>query len=247
MKAGLGWKWGLLPLMLVVVALCYLWAQDLNAFREPATARIIFWHVPMAWLGLLWFFVGAVHGLRYLYGGHRGSPEMDRKSAVANGVGLVCTVLATTTGMVFAWRQWGTPWDWDPKQVSITVLILIYMAYFGLRMSVEDPALRGRLAAVYALLAAVATPFLMFVIPQLPQIETLHPPGNTITGGLDAKWRTIYSLSALAFLGVTYWAFELRLRLEALEARREQLALAPAPAQAYSRTRAVRRNPAQVP
>jgi heme exporter protein C len=234
------WKWLLLPWMIAVTLLAYLWAQPLDWFREPDSARIIFWHVPMAWLGLLWFWTGAVHGLRYLFGRRRGEPALDRKSASANEIGLICTVLATVTGMVFAARQWGTPWNWDPKQVSITVLILIYLAYFGLRMSIADAELRGRLSAAYAVFGAVATPVLFWVIPQLAIVQSLHPGGTTITGGLDAKWRIIYWMAFFGFLGITLWSYQLRLRLAAVE---ERLSLAEGPLELEARLEA-RRKPA---
>lgn len=215
------WKWVLLPWMLVVTGLAYLWAQPLEAFMVPEAARIIFWHVPMAWLALVWFWVGAGYGVRLLRAPQGKTETLDTRSRVANEVGLLCTLLATVTGMVFASVQWGTPWNWDPKQVSITVLIAIYLAYFGLRMSIEAPDQRARLAAVYSIFGAVATPFLFYLIPQLPQLQSLHP-GDTIARGLDSKWRIIYTMSFFGFLGITIWTHQLRVRLAALESRRPE-------------------------
>lgn len=222
------WKWLVGPWMIGVTLLAYLWAKPLNnGFQSPEAARIIFWHVPMAMLGLVWFWIGAVHGVRYLYGKRRGDPGMDAKIHFANEVGLICTILATLSGMVFAAVQWGTPWNWDPKQVSISVLILLYLAYFGVRMSVEQEGLRARLSAVYSIFGAVATPVLFYVIPNLPQIAKLHPPASTITSGLDPKWRLIYWASTLGFLWTTLWLYELRLRTAAVE---EALEVVEAPA-----------------
>lgn len=235
------WKWLLLPGTLVVTWMAYMWAQPLTAFMDPESARIIFWHVPMAWLGLIWFFVGAVHAVRYLYGARRGQSEQDRRSVVAAEVGLICTILATVTGMVFAWKQWGAPWNWDPKQVSITVLILVYLAYFGLRMSVDDPGLRGRLSAVYSIIAACSTPFLTFVLPNLPQIQSMHPHEQTITGGLDSKWRLIYTLSFVMLMGTTLWIYELRLRFENVAERWETLKEVASTRRNGARTEAVRK------
>lgn len=235
------WKWLLLPGTLVVIWMAYVWAQALPTFMDPESARIIFWHVPMAWLGLIWFWVGAFHAVRYLYGARRGQPEQDRRSAVAGELGLICTVLATVTGMVFAWKQWGAPWNWDPKQVGISVLILVYLAYFGLRMSVENPELRGRLSAVYTILAAFSSPFLTYVLPNLPQVAKLHPPGQTITGGLDTKWRIIYTLSFVMLMGTTLWTYELRLRFEKVAERLASLAEAGVARRHGTRTEAVRK------
>src|SRR5262245_54735438 len=140
-RMGTFWKALLGPWMAAVICTAYLWAQPLRAFRDPEAARIIFWHVPMAMLGLLWFWVGAYFALRYLFGSRRGDAQTEVRMNISNSLGLLLTVLATVTGMVFAAVQWGTPWNWDPKQVSIAILILIYCAYFGLRMSVEDSEL----------------------------------------------------------------------------------------------------------
>ncbi|MBM3458451.1 MAG: hypothetical protein FJX77_07975, partial [Armatimonadetes bacterium] len=73
------WKLLVGPWMVGVTLLAYLWAQPLEAFRTPEAARIIFWHVPMAMLGLLWFWVGAGHGWRYLFGRDRNNLELDAK------------------------------------------------------------------------------------------------------------------------------------------------------------------------
>lgn len=219
--ASLLWKWLLGPWMAAVILMAYLWAKDLENFPDPPTARIIFWHVPMAWLAMAWFFTGAVYACRFLFGARRGSLDLDTRVKLSSEIGLLCTFLATVTGSVFAARQWNNPWNWDPKQVSITVLILFYVAYFGLRMSLDDPDLRGRLSAVYALIGAVATPFLMYVIPNLPQVSKLHPPGDVITGGLGTNWRIIYWMATFGFLGITVWMFQLRLRLIHLEAAEE--------------------------
>ncbi len=216
---SMAWKYALGPWMAAVILLSYLWAQDLRAFMDPPSARIIFWHVPMAMLGMYWFAVGAVHGYRYLYGKRQGEAELDRKVQFASELGLLTTVLATVTGMVFAQVQWGVAWNWDPKQVFITVLIVMYLAYFGLRMSIEDPDLRGRLSAVYAIIGAVSAPILMYVIPNIPMIAKLHPPGMTVATGLDPKWRLIYWMSTFGFLGITAWLYSLRLRAAAVEER----------------------------
>ena len=60
-------------------------------------------------------------------------------------MGLLCCVLATVTGSLFARIEWGSYWNWDPRETSITVLLLIYGAYFALRASVNDPERRARL------------------------------------------------------------------------------------------------------
>lgn len=239
MRGVAGWKYLLLPWMMVVTVLCYTWLKDLPAFRDPATARIIIWHVPVAILGMLWFWIGAFYGVLYLFGKRAGERALDHRVVHANEVGLICTILATVTGMVFAYRQWGAPWNWDPKQVMITVLIVMYLAYFVLRLQLQDEGTRGRISAVYSIIGAVSSVALNYILPNLPIIQSLHPPGKTITEGLDSNWRVVYTLSLVGFLGITIWQFQLQVRLSAI-AERLRLGLKPAP-EAELRTEAVRK------
>lgn len=236
------WKWLLAPWMAAVTVAAFLWAKDLPQFPDPPTARIIFWHVPMAWLCLIWYFAGTFYGVKFLYSRTAGNLDLDRRSALANEIGLICTVLATVTGMVFAYRQWNTPWNWDPKQVAITVLIIVYLAYFGLRMSVDDPQSRGRLSAVYSIFGAISAPFLFFWLPYLPVFkDTLHPGRTTITGGLDSTWRTIYLSAWLGFTAITIWMFQLKLRAAMVFERLEQRAAGVAQSSELPRTEPERR------
>ena len=95
-------------------------------------------------------------------------------------------LLATISGAVFAQVVWGVFWNWDPRQTSILVLLLIYAAYFALRSAIDDHERRRRFAAVYNLFAAVTMPFLLFVAPRVAG-STLHPncaflPGSQCNG-----------------------------------------------------------------
>jgi heme exporter protein C len=205
--------------MLAVTWATYNVLGDLGDFQDPASARIIIWHVPMAMLGMIWFWVAAAYSVGYLYGKRPGDTVRDFKILHSNEIGLVCTILATVTGSVFAYRQWQTPWNWDPKQVTITVLILMYLAYFVLRAQISDPALRGRISAVYSLIGAVSSVALMYIIPNLAIIQSLHPPGTTVTGGLAPNWKAVYWSATAGFLGITIWMFQLRLRVSQIELR----------------------------
>jgi heme exporter protein C len=244
-KKGLApWKMLLLPLMTAVILMAYLWAKDIPTFQDPKSARIIFWHVPMAILSMVWFLAACIYAVRFLA---RHDDFDDVRSSKAAEVGLLLTVLATVTGAIFSKMQWAggvnSPWyagywQWDPKQTAIVVVMLIYAAYFGLRASVDDPRSRARLAAVYAVLAFVAVPFLYYVLPHLPIFGTLHPEGVINTRqGLDVPYRTTFWLATLGFLGISTWSYQLQLRVAQLALRREigEEALS------ESRTEAVRR------
>jgi heme exporter protein C len=140
--------------------------------------RIIIMHVPTAWTTSVAFVVSAVFSALYLW---RRRPADDAHAVAAAEVGFVFCILATVTGAIFAQIVWGVFWNWDPRETSILVLLLIYAAYFALRSAIDDVARRRRLSAVYNLFAAVTMPFLLFVAPRIAD-NTLHPNCAFIQG-----------------------------------------------------------------
>jgi heme exporter protein C len=189
-------------------------------------ARIIFFHVPTAWLSVLAFVSSMVYGIRYL---RRKDLHDDVRSASAAGLGLLFCLLATVTGAIWAKFSWGAFWNWDPRQTSIFVLLLIYGAYFALRSAVEVEEKRATLAAVYSVIAGVVMPFFMFVIPRV--LESLHPePLLNLEGSagsipvpklqMNTTMLAVFLASLAGFTGVYYWMWTLRVRAGTVELRR---------------------------
>ncbi len=133
--------------------------------------RIMIMHVPTAWVSVLAFAVSALYSGLYL---RRGRSSDDDKALAAAESGFLFTLLATITGMIFSQVVWGVYWNWDPRQTSIFVLLLIYAALFALRAAIDDPDRRRQLSAVYSLFAFVTVPFLFFIAPRITD-STLHP------------------------------------------------------------------------
>jgi heme exporter protein C len=140
--------------------------------------RIIIMHVPTAWVTSVAFTVSAIYSALYLW---RRQAASDAGAVAAAEVGFIFCILATVTGAIFAQIVWGVFWNWDPRETSIVVLLLIYAAYFALRSAIDDPERKRRLAAVYNLFAAVTMPFLLFVAPRVAE-STLHPNCAFIQG-----------------------------------------------------------------
>src|SRR5262245_63300173 len=152
------------------------------------------------------------------------NPKDDRAAAVAIELGLLFGVLATVTGAMWARIEWGTWWNWDPRQTSILAVILFYGAYLALRQSVEEPEKRARLAAAYALLGLVVTPFLYWVVPRIT--FSLHPDPVVNTSGkvdMDTPNQRVLFASGLGFAALFFWIHNLQCRLEALAERRAAL------------------------
>ncbi len=183
-------------------------------------ARIIFFHVPTAWLSVVAFISSMVFGIRYL---RRKNPVDDVRSASAAGLGFVFCVLATVTGAIWAKFNWGSFWNWDPRQTSIFVLLLIYGAYFALRSAVEVEEKRAALAAVYSIIAGVIMPFFMFVIPRI--LQSLHPePILNVQGKIhmNTTMLLVFLGSLAGFTGLYQWMWALHVRAQRIEMHRHQ-------------------------
>lgn len=177
-------------------------------------ARIIFFHVPTAWLSVLAFLSALFYGIRYL----RKKDHLDDiRSASAAGIGLMFCLLATVTGAIWAKFSWGTYWNWDPRQTSIFVLLLIYGAYFALRSAVENEEKRAALSAVYAIIAGVTMPFFMFIMPRI--ISSLHPEPLINAQGkvhMNTTMLMVFLASLAGFTGLYYWIWSLQVRAQRL-------------------------------
>jgi heme exporter protein C len=160
-------------------------ALQAGFYREAY--RVVFFHMPLAFAGTVYFVVAAVHAGIYL---NNRDPARDAAAAGSAELGLVLLVLATATGMIFAKSQWGQWWNWDPRQTSVALVLLIYAAYLALRQSYEDEALRARRSSAYLLLAVAPMIWLVAIYPRSKQIAmtSLHPTHPPLEG---PHWRII--------------------------------------------------------
>lgn len=146
-------------------------------------AKIIFFHVPTAWVSVAAFFASAFFAAKFL---RSGNFSFDELSARAAKLGFVFVLLSTVSGAIFSKLTWGAYWNWDPRQTTIFVLILIYGAYLTLRAAVTDEKIRARVSAIYSLLSVLTVPFLMFVLPRM--YFSLHPsPINSSGVAMDSE------------------------------------------------------------
>ena len=174
-------------------------------------ARILFFHVPMAWTSVVAFFMAMFYSVKYLT---KKDILFDFKAASAAGLGLLFCILATVTGAVWAKFNWGAFWNWDPRQTSIFLLLLIYGAYFALRSAVPSEDSRAKLASVYSILAFVTVPFFIFIVPRI--VSSLHPePIINVQGKIkmDTGMLLIFIASLISFMVLFFWMLSLRIRL----------------------------------
>lgn len=216
---GLGWLVLFFWLAAVTWAMLF-WVAPAGGFQGQAS-RMVFFHVPTAWVATLAFLVSCIASIMYLIRRQRSD---DIRAAASAALGLMFAILATVTGSIFAKVEWGEYWNWDPRQISITLLLLIYAAYFALRAAISDPERRAAQSAVYAILAFVMVPFLVFVVPRV--LVSLHPDvigeARSGGGGFDSRHTQVLLASLAGFTGLYCWMFKIESRLERLRLRRQE-------------------------
>ncbi len=179
-------------------------------------ARIIFFHVPMSWLAVLAFFMSMWYGIGYL---RKKDIRFDIKSVTAAELGFIFCILATITGSIWAKFNWGSFWNWDPRETSIFVLLLIYGAYFSLRSALEIEEKRATLSAAYSIVAFVTVPFFVFIMPRM--VSGLHPgegsPAPIVNANgkmyMDMNMRYVFYASLLGFTALYIWLFQLKTKI----------------------------------
>lgn len=186
----------------------------LNIVNE--TIRALYFHVPM-WFGMVTLFcISTVNAIQYL---RNPSPENDIRSVEYANTGLLLGLLGIFTGMLWANYTWGSPWHGDPKQNGAAIALLVYLAYFVLRGSVDNEETRARLSAVYNIFAFAAMIPLIFIIPRMT--SSMHPGSGGNPGfnmyDLDSKMRMVFYPAVLGWILLGIWIATLRIRIRNLE------------------------------
>ena len=198
------------------IVAAFLWAPLVPVLGE--TTRVLYFHIPTAWVTVLALGWSMVHSVLYL---RRRDLEHDHQAAGAAEIGVLFCVAATVSGSLWAKAMWGSYWNWDPRETSIFFLLLIYGAYLALRGAVEDPERRARLSAIYSAAAFVAVPFLVFVVPRI--YFSLHPDPIINPRGkidMDPRIRVVFYELLLGFTALFFWVLSLRVRVARVEHRR---------------------------
>ncbi|MBL7998297.1 MAG: cytochrome c biogenesis protein CcsA [Candidatus Kapabacteria bacterium] len=187
-------------------------------------ARIMYFHVPMSWVAVVAYIVTLVCSILYV---RTDTMKWDMIAVSSASVGTLFCALAYITGAIWAKFDWGSFFNWDKKELSVLLLLLIYGAYFALRGSIDSPERRARQSSVYAIVACVAAVFLVFILPRIT--DSLHPgSANSDSAGplLSAQSDSIaftkalvFSLSLSGFTMLYFWMLNLNIRVAAIRGR----------------------------
>lgn len=176
--------------------------------------RIVYLHVPLAWLALLGLLTMAGAGLMYFA---RRNLAWDQWSQAAAELGWLCCSLTLVTGSLWAHEAWGTWWTWEPRLTSAFILWMIYSGYFILRGQLDDPHRRARLSAVFAVVGAMDVPL---VIVAAHWFRGIHPPTVPMEPAMRAVlWCSVAGFTSLflVLLSCRRWQLQLQAFLELRE------------------------------
>jgi heme exporter protein C len=167
----LPWLVGLMAVLLLVGLYMAFFVAPPD-YQQGQTVKIMFIHVPTAWLGMMGYMVIAVSSVGSLVWRH---PMADVSAKSAAPIGAAFTLCALLTGSLWGKPMWGTYWVWDARLTSMLVLLFLYLGLMALWQAIEDRSLAGRAAAILALVGAVNIPIIKFSVNWW---NTLHQPAS---------------------------------------------------------------------
>ena len=185
-------------------------------YQQGETVRIMFIHVPAAWLALFGYTLIAIAALGTLIWRH---PLADVAAKTAAPIGATFTFIALVTGSLWGKPMWGTYWVWDARLTSMLVLFLLYLGLIALWQAIDEPGRAGRAAAILALVGVINVPIIKFSVDWW---NTLHQPASVFRPGgptIDPSLLTPLFVMAAAFTALFVLLHLIAMRAEILRRR----------------------------
>ena len=201
------WSGALLPwvaglaIVLLAVGQYLTWFVAPPDYQQGETVRIMYIHVPAAWMAVFFYGAMAVSALGTLIWRH---PLADVAQRAAAPIGAAFTLICLVTGSLWGKPMWGTYWVWDARLTSMLVLFLIYCGLLALWRTIEDPNRAARAVAILTLVGAINLPIIKFSVNWW---STLHQPASILRmGGPTIYASMLYPLlvmiAAASVLGI---------------------------------------------
>jgi len=206
--------------MPAAIVMALVWVPPAEILGEAS--RILYFHVPLAFLAVLSFVIAGCRSIMILIKDNKVA-EREYKAYNAAFLGMFFTVLTIITGSIWAKISWGSYWNWDPRETSIVYLMLIYISYFCLYAVLGDNENRGRISAVYLIIAMIAMPFFVFIIPRM--YPSLHPDTIINSEGkvhLEYAMRLTLLISTTVFTLLYAYIYSIMNRISALQIKAEE-------------------------
>lgn len=179
-------------------------------YQQGETVRIMYIHVPSAWLAMFGYTLIAVSAIGSLIWRH---PLADVSIKSAAPIGAAFTFLALVTGSLWGKPMWGTYWVWDARLTSVLILLFLYLGLIALSEAIEEPARAGRATAILALVGVINIPIIKFSVDWW---NTLHQPASVIR--LDGPTIDASMLYPLLVMALAFTCLFVVLHLKAMRA-----------------------------
>lgn len=168
----LPWLWGLTGVVFVLgLFMSFAAPED---YQQGITVRIMFIHVPAAWLCMMCYTVMTISSIGTLVWRH---PLADVATKAAAPIGASFTLMALITGSLWGRPMWGTWWVWDARLTSVFVLLLMYLGLIALMRAVEDPNRSAKMASILTIVGWINIPIIKFSVDWW---NTLHQPASVV-------------------------------------------------------------------
>ena len=194
----------------------YLSFTTLGDYQQGETVRIMYVHVPAAWLSMMCYTVMALSALGTLVWRH---PLADVSAKAAAPIGACFTLVALITGSLWGKPMWGTWWVWDARLTSVFVLFLMYLGLIALNRAMDDPTRAAKVSAVLILVGFVNIPIIKFSVEWW---NTLHQPASVVRldgPTIDPEFLWPLLAMAIAFTLLFFTLHILAMRNEILRRR----------------------------
>lgn len=214
-------KSGLANVIGIAALALFLAGSFIGLFVVPADGmqgdiqRLMYVHVPAAWLAFLSFFVVFLMSVLYLI---QRDLRWDRVAQSSAEIGVVFTVLTLALGSMWGKPTWGVWWTWDPRLTTTAIMLAIYVGYLAIRSFADDPDKRARWAAIVGIIGFANVPIVYLSVIWW---RTLHqPPSSPRSVSPEILWTLMFNLAA--FTAIYVYLMMRRIRLAKLEGELEQ-------------------------
>lgn len=192
----------LISVIMVTATIITTYSLKSPFFQESGQIyRMLFLHVPLAWISFFAFFIVMLASIQYL---RKNKRKYDILAQASAEIGVIFSALTLMTGSIWARAEWGVWWRWDPRLTTTLITWIIYVAYITLRGSLKTER-KARLSSVYGIIAFLSVP-----ISYLSIKISIHPQPISGEGGISQTIAIGLIIGVIAFTALYYYILKIR-------------------------------------